>query len=513
MHDVHDAGDVAMTAPLKQANSIDALAKEPVDLFERVRLAAIHAALEAIITVDEQQHIVMINPAAERLFGVAAVDALGSDLARFIPPRLREKHAEHVRAFNAAGQRELPMATRAPVLGLRANGNEIPLEATVSRVESLGPHGRQVHFTVLMRDLSNEHGLQSALDTFRKQMRAVSDLAPVAMWITDAQQIVFANRACARLFGAADPADLMGRTIFELMPAESHVALRRRLEEAQAGGKVTRARIAALDGTPRDVEIAIAALPDHGQSALQMVISDVTQRRHEQDAQDRSRRQLRGLAASQVLAREDERRRIARELHDELGQRLTALKMELSTLDGGIAPQALRQRLVQMMEMVDETIASVRHIAKDLRPAMLDDLGLNAAIEWLANDTSRRLGIEVTLQLDETEPASDDGAAITLYRIVQEALTNVARHARATRVRIALRQEGEGLTLTVQDDGAGFKGDALDGEGSYGLVGIRERAYMLGGDLWIDSVPEGGVRLSVRIPLAGSAPRRRKTDT
>jgi signal transduction histidine kinase len=146
-------------------------------------------------------------------------------------------------------------------------------------------------------------------------------------------------------------------------------------------------------------------------------------------------------------------------------------------------------------------VGSVRRIAADLRPMMLDDLGLNAAIEWLARDAARRLDMEITVRLGEEDPPVTQGAAIALYRMVQEALTNVARHARATDVNIGMRQEGGELALTVRDNGVGFPSDLQHNDGRYGLLGIRERAYMLGGRLEVDNPPGGGGRLTVRLPL------------
>lgn len=200
---------------------------------------------------------------------------------------------------------------------------------------------------------------------------------------------------------------------------------------------------------------------------------------------------------SEVDAREEERRHIARELHDELGQRLTALKMELS----GLLPQAPHERIELLLEMVDDTMAAVRRIASNLRPMMLDDLGLNAAIEWLAHDASHRIGVEVELHLDEIRQPISAVASIALYRMVQEALTNVARHARATAVRIEIQQQAGELVLTVEDNGVGFPAQPAQPDHSLGLMGIRERAQMLGGRAEIGPAAGGGAQVVVRIPL------------
>jgi signal transduction histidine kinase len=158
-----------------------------------------------------------------------------------------------------------------------------------------------------------------------------------------------------------------------------------------------------------------------------------------------------------------------------------------------------------MLEMVDDTVATVRRIATELRPLMLDDLGLNAAIGWLADSWSRRMGVAVTLHLGAAEPAIDDAGSIALYRMVQEALTNIARHARATKVCIEVQQSGSDLLLTVLDNGVGFNEASMFREGSHGLMGIRERALMLGGELMIGNSPSGGGRVTVRLPLRADA--------
>jgi two-component system, NarL family, sensor histidine kinase UhpB len=352
--------------------------------------------------------------------------------------------------------------------------------------------------------------LRADNELLRTRMRAIFTLAPTAIWITDDETIAFANQACAELFGAASGEALVGRPIYPLLSPESHEAVRQAVVRAQAAGApavLVSERIARPDGTVREVEIAVASLPDHGRTAVQMVLTDVTERSREKRELEQSRRELRRLSASLVDAREEERRRIARELHDELGQRLTALKMELSALMPPGRNSARDRRVASMIDMVDETVASVRRIATELRPLMLDDLGLNAAIEWLAAGWAQRMGIAVSLQLDQDNPPLPEAVAIAVYRMVQEALTNVARHARATEVRVEVRHRADQLSFTVEDDGKGFPERSVYREGSHGLMGIRERAYMLGGELEIGLSALGGARVAVRLPLGPAAER------
>ncbi len=464
-----------------------------------------HAAAEAIVTIDESQRIVMINPAAQRMFGCTAAEALGSELTRFIPLRYRGAHAGHVRRFEASGLMEWSMGERLPVTGLRATGEEFAAAITITRVDAAPRFGPGRLFTALLADLSREDDLRLELATLRHRFQAVVELSPNAVWIAEADRVVFVNRACVALFAAPSRESLIGRSIYSLLHPQSHQVVRQEVGRALESGTMPpllHERIERLDGKVRDVEIALASLPDHGKTTLQMVLSDVTQRKHEALELARSRHALRGLSERLVEAREDERRRIARELHDDLGQRLTALKMELASLRQGLAGRAAEGRIGAMLELLDETVASVRRIAADLRPLMLDDLGLNAAIEWLARDAARRMGVEVSVQLGEGDPPLDERASIALYRMVQEALTNVARHAHATEAHIEIRQVGDTLRLSVRDNGIGFPESATQKEGSFGLMGIRERAFMLGGQMEVDNPPGGGGRLTIRLPLA-----------
>ncbi|MDH3460412.1 MAG: PAS domain-containing sensor histidine kinase [Burkholderiaceae bacterium] len=479
-------------------------AGRPHGPFEAAQGGIIHAAREAIFVVDENQRIVMINPAAQRMFGCSASDALGRDLSLFIPQQYRQAHATHMRQFDASGVVERPMGTRGAISGLRANGEEFPAEATICRLDVVDEFGPRRYFTALLRDLSEEQRLQAEIDALNKSMRTIFELAPIAIWVTRGDQIVYANHACAALFGATESKVLVTRSIYSLLSPQSHRTVREKVAQAlvtEASVHVINECIVRSDGAVREVEIAVAALPDHGQTAVQMVITDVTQRVQERQELERSRRELRRLSASLVDTREEERRRISRELHDELGQRLTALKMELASLTSQRQPGALEARMASMIDMVDDTVVAVRRIATELRPLMLDDLGLNAAIEWLARDSARRMGVEITLHLADDAPPVSDEVAIALFRMVQEALTNIARHAQASAAHIETQRRASEVVLTVQDNGVGFTGQAILREDSHGLVGMRERAFMLGGAMEIGNLPGGGTRITVRLPV------------
>ncbi len=214
-----------------------------------------------------------------------------------------------------------------------------------------------------------------------------------------------------------------------------------------------------------------------------------------------SRETLRQLAEFLQTVREDDRTRIARELHDELGQSLTALRLDLGWLRGRCAESGpdVPERIAGSLRLLEQSVAVLRRICEDLRPAMLDSLGLAAAVEHHAGQFSERTGIPCHLAMDREEFDIDGRVATAVFRIVQEALTNVARHAEAKAVRIRVAQEDDAIVVEVADDGKGFQG--APGPRSFGLLGMRERAKALGGHLEMDSRPGGGTRVLARIPI------------
>ncbi len=223
--------------------------------------------------------------------------------------------------------------------------------------------------------------------------------------------------------------------------------------------------------------------------------------------------QLRALSARLEAVREEERTRVAQEIHDELGQMLTALKIDLDLLpkriggaDAGPAAALLQKKLAAMSELAHTMIYSVRRICTELRPSVLDDLGLAAAVEWQAREFQRRCGIRCTFTCEPHTIAPDPTCSIVLFRIVQEALTNVARHARATSTSISLREDEDDLVLEIHDDGRGVTEAEVRSPQSLGLLGIRERARLLGGEVEFCGVPGRGTTLRVRIPHGEAEP-------
>lgn len=245
-----------------------------------------------------------------------------------------------------------------------------------------------------------------------------------------------------------------------------------------------------------------------GIEVIQCNIRNITKRRQAERELTESRAQLRQLSISLQRAREDDRAHFARELHDQLGQNLTALRIDFNSLANTMpsAEPATLARLAAIDQLIDSMVDTTRQICDELRPGMLDDLGFEAAISSYVKNFTQRFGVSCDLLLDREAYDLDESQSTMLFRIVQEALTNIARHAKASHAMVALQDRGDELLLTIADDGCGLS-TALEGERkTYGLLGMRERVDMLGGRLAIDSAPGRGTHIEVIIPHLAAAP-------
>jgi PAS domain S-box-containing protein len=325
--------------------------------------------------------------------------------------------------------------------------------------------------------------------------------------VDDTQRIVMYNRSAEKMFGWSLE-EVRGKPLDLLLPERFRGLHGQQMRRFGATGTTSRRMgddtvLYALrkDGTEFPIEASISQLQTPEGKLYTVILRDVTER-------VRSLEELAAFAAESAGVREQEKSRIARELHDELAQSLTALKMDTIWLRDHVPADdpAGQARVGQMLAMLDTSVAAVRRIAADLRPLVLDDLGLVPAIEWLVQNFTQRTGVACTLHVDESLELQEPYAT-GVFRMVQESLTNVAKHARATKVEVDVRPHGDYLLLRVQDDGIGFRPLAPRRPQSLGLVGLRERATLLRGEVRVDSSPGAGTRVEARIPVpTGSAP-------
>jgi len=323
------------------------------------------------------------------------------------------------------------------------------------------------------------------------------------------QRIRVFNRGAEKIFGY-HAHEVLGQPLDLLLPSHLRQVHRTHVSnfaksESQARWMGERQEIVGLrkDGAVFPAEASISKLAfDDGSIAFTVILRDISERRKQEDELRRSREELRRLAARLDSIREEESKRIAREIHDELGQSLTVIKLGLSGLAVQLENPEQKRKTEELAESVGTTMQTVRRIARDLRPSMLDGFGLQAAMESHLEDFQKHTGIECELQIKELEHPPEQERAVALFRIFQEALTNIARHANASKATITLDEPESNpgvVRLQVTDNGRGF--DILArGKQSLGLVGMRERALNIGGDLSIESQPGQGTAIRVCIP-------------
>jgi PAS domain S-box-containing protein len=323
-------------------------------------------------------------------------------------------------------------------------------------------------------------------------------------FVFEHQRMTKVNPAFAAQFNASLPDELLGMTPAQFFAHDLIPAKRRWREFFDEGRYHSETEERRLDGTPVRIEGDYVVIRDsQGRIAGHFGIQrDVTEDYEASMRVSASRQELRALAARLQRAREEERTAIAREIHDELGQALTAIKLDIAWMKRRLPrDHELIAQCTSMIERIDGTLSTVRRIATELRPSVLDQLGLEAAIEWQGQEFSVRTGILLDLDVGVGSTKIPEHVASSAFRILQESLTNVARHARASRVGIRLAVVDQVLTLEITDDGIGIAPQPLDGTSSLGLVGMRERALACGGELCISGRPTLGTTVLVTIPL------------
>jgi PAS domain S-box-containing protein len=339
----------------------------------------------------------------------------------------------------------------------------------------------------------------SLVDRLRVQRVLLDELfeqAPQAVALMDADdRVVRVNHEFTRLFGYAPP-EVIGHRLGELIVPKD-VRVEDEVQTRESEGVRRR-----KDGTRLHVAmLRVPVVVPGGQVSVYGIYRDISDRK-------RSEEMLQGFSQKLIETQEGERRRVARELHDEIGQVLTAIRLNLNAVQHSVSAPIAR-KLDESIAIVDRALQQVRDLSLDLRPLVLDDLGLVAALRWYVDREAQRAGLTAEFIAEELEKRLSPELETACFRIAQEALTNVARHAKATHVRVELSQRGEELHLVIRDDGIGFDAEAMGGAVSalrLGLMGMRERALIVGGRIEFVSAPGQGTEVHARFPLGQPRP-------
>ena len=356
----------------------------------------------------------------------------------------------------------------------------------------------------LRAEISVRQAAESALEASEKRTQDILSTLPMPVIVKDPQsRIVLMNHAAEEKWGV--PFARAGGTVGdEWIPPARMLAVLDEDRAVFAARKVLVSESQVRNGTNgRVIEVEAYKRPvfdAQGEPhSLICVYVDITQRKQAEDALQRSFLQLRALAAELEMLKEEDRRRIAQGIHDELGQNLLALKIDVEMLHARASDRhpRLKRRVGHVLDTIDATIRSVRMIMNDLHPSTLE-LGLPVALEWLVEQFEKRSGIRCTLKVDGARaPMTNTRRTSVIFRIVQEALVHVLSHARASRVDVTLVGGHEQLSITIADDGGGI---GCGDEAAQRMRAIRERVDVFGGDLGIECVEAGGTRLSILIP-------------
>jgi PAS domain S-box-containing protein len=459
--------------------------------------------LQVGVYIVQNKKIRFINPSMQKYTGYTEAELLGTDPLSVVHPddmtATIEKAAQMLK-----GLRSAPYVYRLVT----------KLGQTRWIMETVTPivfKGRKAILSNSM-DITEQRVTKETLQEMDALKASILDAIPQAVVGLENRQINFANTAVEEVFGWR-PEELIGKStrIFYRNDKEAEEIGRyfyTTLEHQRTF--VAEFPCRHKDGQDMLCRMRSSRIGEALTKERRIVITyeDITEQRRAEEELANSREQLRNLSIYLQSVREKESTRIAREIHDELGQSLTAIQMDLAWLSGRLpaGDLPLAAKVQQMRRQVDTTVDSVHRISTELRPILLDDLGLTAAIEWQVQEFQERTGVRCKARLSITDNPVEKDLATTIFRILQEALTNVARHAEATAVRVALTQKGGELRLDVADNGKGITAQQIERADAFGIMGMRERVNLWGGSVSIAGKPQKGTTIKVRIPMYRGEP-------
>jgi PAS domain S-box-containing protein len=358
----------------------------------------------------------------------------------------------------------------------------------------------------IVRDITDRVIARQALRDSEEKYRGLAERSPIIIiLIKNGGRPYYVSPSVTDVLGFL-PEDILGRLPGVFMSKEDEARVFSLMRQIQDGVDVDSFEVPMLkkDGTPATIEWTLIPIKKGDElDGFQAIGRDITEKKIAEDLLRKSRKQLRELSKHLQTSREQERAGIAREIHDDLGQSLTAIKMDAVWLKSKIPEDRaeLHIKAEDTIFLVDSAIKTVKRISSELRPGLLDDLGLSAAIEWQAKEYQKRSNINIDVTIEPEEIVLSENLSIAIFRVCQETLTNVIRHAGATEVRVRLTKNSQLIELEVTDNGCGISDQSLFKKNSFGLIGMRERVHAIGGKISISRLQKGGTKVAVTVPL------------
>ncbi len=462
------------------------------------------------VVADKCFRIIEVNPALERGASMERAELIGRTVEETLPATVAARAiAKFQHCVDSWSPIDEEIQLNLPIGQRIFHSTLIPVCSASGRIQRI---------VGIFRDITERKHAERTLHVREQEFRALVENSPDVVARFDLQgRFIYANPATQAILGKSLD-KLLGKGPDEVLPwlTATHT-FRKTLARIARTGEAAKEEVvidapAGTDATRFEARL----VPERDrQGQLVSILSigrDISAMRAAERRLQESNTQLRLLSSRRETIREEERKRMAREIHDELGQQLTALRMGISLLrlQFGKDLPLLVDSVQTLMTRVDETIQVVRNVATSLRPAALD-MGLTSALEWLVSEFSRNTGIACQLKAPRARLELDNERATAAFRVIQESLTNVARHARANRVEIHLKPSRDEVLIEVRDDGRGFDPKQIR-SGTLGMLGMRERGHMLGGAVNIDSTPGQGTRVQLHIPLQISPRPHDSTD-
>ena len=449
------------------------------------------AAQIAFYALDRQGRIREVNQRGAELLGFTAEWLIGRVFFVFVA-------RQDVRRFLEFLTHSLRAPAESQVIDVDLYSGAMTFPIRISMTTSVG---ESVCHRLAVADMTDVRRTEKLLDESMQKWYSVVNYAPeTIMSVEPGGRIVFVNKP---IWGYSAEA-LVGANILDYLAESDKSKVFQCLHQAFSHRKRISCEVNGVNGDVNQWHNFTFGPPHRNKlgkaPTTTLLIQEISESKKKEELLRASGEQMRDFAARIDAAREDERTRVAREIHDELGQALTVLKLELSWIRRKMPTKAVtRKKVNDMIVHVDETIRKVRRISEELRPSILDELGLGPALEWQLSEFRKRTKIrtEIVSNADELRLSAETAAAV--FRVVQEALTNVIRHAKATRVQMTLRLQNEMLMVSIQDNGKGMPRKP-NGLKSLGIVGMQERISRIGGQFDIFSEPGEGTRLDILIP-------------